>query len=228
MGTASLLGLFQLASSSLPVGAFGYSEGLEWLVESGQVRDQATLKAWILGELSRGAPFLDAALLVRIYRAGSAGDAEAVCHWNAWLSAVRETEELRVQSWQMGHALVNLLGVLEGPLLPLARPLVTEPPWGCNFVTAFGLAAAGDELGLEETVLAYLYSWATNLVGAGVRLIPLGQTAGQLLLRQLGPALVNTLQASLELTDQDLHCCSWGLSLASMAHETQYTRLFRS
>ena len=98
----------------------------------------------------------------------------------------------------------------------------------CNFAIAFGMAAASWQIDLEAAVLGYFHSWATNLMNAGVKLIPLGQTAGQQLLLVLQSSLSEAAQAVLALDDEDLCSCGWGLAIASMTHEVQYSRLFRS
>jgi urease accessory protein len=101
----------------------------------------------------------------------------------------------------------------------------TEP---CNYAIAFGVGAAFWSIDLHQSGLGYLHSWANNLISAGIRLIPLGQTAGQKLLLHLTPTILRQWQRVLLLEDDDLYSCSWGLALASMGHESQYTRLFRS
>jgi len=217
-----LLRLLQLASPALPVGAYSYSEGLEYLVHTQQVHDVASLQHWLIQELAYGAVRLEAAVMLRAYKATSQQDEPALNDWNHWLSAAKETAELRQQSWQMGRSLIRLLQEIHPESLALNCP---NP---CNFAIAFGLAAATWKIAPEAAVLGYLHSWATNLVGAGVKLIPLGQTAGQKLLLNLHPELSRATSEILVLPDQDLTSCGWGLALASMAHETQYTRLFRS
>jgi urease accessory protein len=219
-----LLFLLQLVSPTLPVGAYSYSEGLELLVERGILDSQPALEHWLVQELTYGAVRVEAAVMVRAYRAAQGEDWQTIETWNHWLSAARETEELRQQSWQMGSSLTRLLQDLQ-PQLQRGVNACGRP---CNFAIAFALAAAHWQIPLETATLGYLYSWATNLVSAGVRLVPLGQTQGQQLLLQLQPALSQAADAVLYLADDDLMSCSWGLSLASMAHETQYSRLFRS
>jgi urease accessory protein len=164
----------------------------------------------------------------------------ALSYWNAWATAAKETEELRLQSWQMGRTLVRLLLDLreaklsrrESPvssvLTTTVKDLVECGGNPCNFAIGFGIAAASWQIEEEAAVLGYLYSWAANLASAGVKLIPLGQTAGQQLLLDLRSQISCTAREVLQLEDDDLSSCSWGLGLASMAHETQYTRLFRS
>lgn len=224
LGGRSLLRLLQLASAALPVGAYSYSEGLERLVEQGIVTDAAQLQGWLLQELNVGAIRLEAALLGRAYDAAQAADWERLQAWNQWLSAARETEELRQQSWQMGRSLLRLLQVLAPDLGDRLAPLQET----CNFAVAFALAAAHWRIPREAALLGYLHGWSSNLINAGVKLIPLGQTAGQCLLLELQPVLESTAQEVLALEDDALGSCGWGLSLASMQHETQYTRLFRS
>lgn len=219
-----LLHLLQLASPALPVGAYSYSEGLEALVDSGIISDQLSLQHWLKQELGCGAIRLEAAVMVRAYFSIQAGDLQALGYWNHWLSAARETEELRQQSWQMGRSLLRLLLELQPQLTPIANA-VGNPS---NYAIAFGIAAAVWEIDLQSALLGYLHSWATNLLTAGVKLIPLGQTTGQRLLLELQSDLVDAAQAVMALTDDELSSCGWGLALASMAHETQYTRLFRS
>jgi urease accessory protein len=226
----SLLYLLQLAFA--PVGAFSYSEGIESLVEMGTIDSAISLKNWLQDSLQFGAIRIEAAVVVRALNASSAGDLAALSYWNDWATAAKETEELRLQSWQMGRTLVRLLLDLRSPAfsqltLP-AKELVEAAGNPCNFAIAFGIAAAAWQIETETALLGYLYSWVANLASAGVKLIPLGQTAGQQLLLNLHSQISCTAREVLQLEDDDLGSCSWGLALASMAHETQYTRLFRS
>lgn len=220
----ALLNLLQLASPALPVGAYSYSEGIETLVDNGTIPNSPCLLHWLEQELRYGAIRLEAAVVIRAYNSAVLGDVAALCYWNNWLSAIRETEELRHQSWQMGRSLMQLLVELQ-PQLASVIDSIGSP---CNFALAFGIAAGRWEIALPSAILGYLHSWTTNLITAGIKLIPLGQTVGQQMLNELNPQLYSTTEEVLALADDDLNCCSWGLSLASMAHETQYTRLFRS
>lgn len=220
----ALLRLLQLASPALPVGAYSYSEGLEYVVQAGAVRDAASLRDWVEDGLEFGAARLEAAVLVRVHNAWQRGDLQRMQHWDRWLGATRESEELRNQSLDMGRALLRLLEDLEPPL-PNAIGLFAAP---CHFATAFGIAAAHWDVARDVAVTAYLQSWAANLVSAGVKLIPLGQTAGQQLLWDLQGVVACTAQIARQVGDDDLGVGNWGLALAGMAHETQYTRLFRS
>lgn len=219
-----LLKLLQLASPALPVGAFSYSEGLETLVHQGQITGVADLTQWLTQELQYGAMHLEAVVLAQAYRCMTAQDWAGLSRWNCWLSALRETEELRQQSWQMGRSLVRLGLALE-PELTEAFSVCGE---SCNFAIAFAVMAAYWQIDLQSTTLGYLHSWSTNSINAGVKLIPLGQTQGQLVLLQLYPTLAQVTERVMSSTAEDLYCCSWGLAIASMSHETLYSRLFRS
>ena len=216
---SALLKLLQLASPALPVGAYSYSEGLETLVHTGVIQTVEALEQWMVQELHYGAARLEAAMLVRSHRATTIRNFDRVLYWNQWFTAARETEELRSQSLQMG-----------GSLLRLFRSLHSEPiphfEGGCNFAIAFGLVAALWEIDESAALLAYLQSWATNLISAGVKLIPLGQTAGQQLLLKLGDEI--SCCTITQLPDSELESCGWGIAIASMSHEVLYSRLFRS
>ena len=220
----NLLYFLQLVSPALPVGAYSYSEGLETLIENKIIYDVESLKHWLTQELRYGAIRLEAGVMLRSYHAVKAQDFATVAYWNDWLSATRETEELRNQSQQMGGALIRLLKELQ----PQVKPIITVVGNPCNYAIAFGVAASIWEINSEAVILGYLHSWLSNLITAGVKLIPLGQTAGQLLLMDLQELISTVAVEIINLDDDELSCCSWGLSLASMAHEQQYTRLFRS
>lgn len=219
-----LLYLLQLASPALPVGAYSYSEGLEVLVETGTIACWESLRKWLQEELSYGAISIEAAVMVRAMNGAAKGGKMALSYWNAWVAAAKETEELRQQSWQMGRSLARLLLEIQPSLKTLLDACGTD----CYYPIAFGIAASHWHIPPESAILGYLHSWASNLVTTGVKLIPLGQTRGQKLLLDLHPDITKATENILSLEDDDLCSCSWGLALASMAHETQYTRLFRS
>lgn len=230
--SSKLLFLLQLTSPALPVGAYGYSEGLEALVEANVVHNSQSLGHWLTQELRYGAIRVEAAVMIRAYRSVLAGDLAALHYWNAWASAGRETEELRQQSWQMGRSLIRLLTDLnpaeQTGLIASLQDLATAVGTPCNYAIAFGIAAGYWQIDPLAAIQGYLHSWLTNLITAGIKLIPLGQTVGQQLILDSYPLILQTAEEVFTLEDDSLSCCSWGLALASMAHETQYTRLFRS
>ncbi|NER85258.1 MAG: urease accessory protein UreF [Leptolyngbya sp. SIO1D8] len=223
---SQLLTLLQLASPALPIGAYSYSEGIEALVTQGVITNSIDLLHWLTQELTWGAIRVETALMRWVYEAAVRQDFATIADWNQWLSAFRETEEMRLQSWQMGRSLLRLF-------LDLEPELATRFPENfqqnnCNYAIAYGLVTQAWEIPLNAATLAYLQSWAANLVSAGVRVVPLGQTEGQRLLRQLADPLQQAHAALQAWKEDDLTACSWGVSLASMQHEIQYSRLFRS
>ena len=220
----SLLHLLQITSPSLPVGAYSYSEGLETLIEQEIIQSAQQLQQWLSNELSFGAIRLESVVCMRAFHSTQIKDWEKVHYWNYWLSATRETEELRLQSWQMGESLLRLLRHLQ-PELPLG---LFDRASCCNFAIAFGVAAANWQIEAHSAVLGFLHSWTSNLVTTAVKLIPLGQTQGQKVLLELYPAIEAAATESLTLEDEELGSCSWGQAIASMEHETLYSRLFRS
>lgn len=223
-----LLHLLQLASPTLPLGAYSYSEGLETLVERGKIQTQAHLFSWLEQELQYGAIRIESALILRSYQGLTNKQLDSIISYNSWLSASKETKELRQQSWQMGNSLVKLMLTLfknkQTILSDIQRRLGQE----CNYGIAFGMAAALWEIEPESALLGFLQSWVTNLISVGLKLIPLGQTQGQEILYQFNKIIIQEASSILTLTDEELFCCSFGLGLASMNHETLYTRLFRS
>jgi urease accessory protein len=184
-------------------------------------------------DLRYGAIRMEAGVMLRAYQAAIAQDHLRLLHWNHWWSAARETEELRLQSWQMGRSLLRLLLDLEDPMQtgavdktwPALKELFGQE---CNYAIAFGIVAAAWQIEPTDAVLGYVQSWATNLISAGIKLIPLGQTSGQQILLNLQPEIQAATEIMMQLSDEGLESCGWGLSLASMAHETLYSRLFRS
>jgi urease accessory protein len=226
MNAAALLALLQLTSPALPVGAYSYSEGLEVLIDRGIITNQQQLQQWIEESLATGSIGLEVAVLRQTQQAWRTGDLDNLVHWNYWLSATRESAELQQQNWQMGRSLLRLLGDLQSEVD--WSKLSTALGENCNFVVAWSIAAELWGIDPETSALGYLHSWASNLVSAGIKLIPLGQTAGQQILVDINAPLITTVQQIQDRSPTELFTCSWGLALASMAHETQYSRLFRS
>ncbi|MEM6254141.1 MAG: urease accessory protein UreF [Cyanobacteria bacterium P01_D01_bin.156] len=218
----ALLKLLQLTSPALPVGAFSYSEGLETLVIQGRLTDSAGLYTWLMQELRYGGVRLDAAIAHRAHQ--NLHTVDQLAYWNHWLTASRDTAELRQQSWQMGRALVRLVQQLHPELQVLFDACGTP----CNFAIAFGITAAHWHIEAPTMVLGYLHSWAANLIGAAVKLVPLGQTEGQSCLLKLVPELTTAAEQIIQLQDDNLYISGWGSAISSIQHETLYSRLFRS
>lgn len=224
--SATLLPLLQLASPSLPVGAYSYSQGLEAAMATGDVRDEASARDWIITMLDEAIARFEAPVTWRLLQAFAARDAEAITHWNTIFMASRDTAEFRAETLQMGYSLGKLLEALTpdaADVLALLPPLST-----LSFPTALAAASTALQVPPEEALLAMLFSWAENQVLACVKSVPLGQVAGQRLLLSLHPALAQASQVARSLQDDELSNWLPGLSLLSMAHEVQYSRLYRS
>jgi urease accessory protein len=223
-----LIRLLQLASPALPVGAYTYSQGLEWAVEAGAVRDEAGAKQWIGDLLEWNLARFEAPLLAHLIRAWDEDDDTTVAVLNADFLASRETDELRAETVQMGYSLVRLLGDLEAfSALPgwRMRLLALDQP---VFPTAWSAAAAAWGIPLDMALPAYLWAWLENQVMAAVKAVPLGQSAGQRLLATLGARIPALATQAASLPEAEWSNFTPGLALASSRHETQYTRLFRS
>ena len=206
----SLAKLLQLASPTLPVGAYSYSGGLESAVEAGLVKDAATAEAWIGDVLEFSLARLEAPLLYRMLKGEDV---------NELFLASRESAELRAETAQMGFSLRRLLGDLG-----LGAQVPEEP----SFPAAFACAANSWGIAPEAALEAYLWAWVENQVMAAVKAVPLGQTDGQRMLLALGGKLGPLVAAVQKMTEADLGNFTPVLALLSARHETQYSRLFRS
>jgi urease accessory protein len=220
--------LLQLASPTLPVGAYTYSQGLEWAVESGVVRDEAGAARWIGDLLEWGMGRFEAPLLGQLMDAWSAADDARVARLNGDFLAGRETSELRAETLQMGYSLVRLLVELDAfAALPGWRARLAAVPEAA-FPTAWSAAAAAWQVPAGLALGAYLWSWLESQAMAAIKLVPLGQSAGQRLLATLGERIPAVAARAAVLPEDEWSNFTPGLALACSRHETQYTRLFRS
>jgi urease accessory protein len=225
MHDAALLNLLNLASPALPIGSYAWSQGLESAVERGWVGDERELLAWLEGVLEHGLCRLDAPLVVRCHDALARGDGASFQAWAALGLACRESRELQDEDSQTGAALLRLLTQLEPERASVWEAHRAQP---IGLPAAFALAGRHWGIPRRETALGLLWSWAENQVAAGIKLIPLGQTAGQRVLLQLRTGLPAHLDRALALPDEAIGSALPGLAVASALHETQYCRLFRS
>ncbi|SFF88083.1 urease accessory protein UreF [Neptunomonas qingdaonensis] len=217
------LRLYQLISPGLPVGAFTYSQGLEWAVEARWVTSETELEAWITSMLQNSMATLELPVLLRLRNAFSQQDAEQVSHWCDYLLACRETSELRKEERQRGQALAVLLPHLEVMVAPEYEESVRSTQ-----VAGFAVAAQHFDIAAESACVGYLWSWLDNAVMAGVKLIPLGQTSGQKLLLRISEQLPGVLAKAIAIEDDQVGSSTPAQAIASSRHETQYSRLFRS
>lgn len=217
------LRLMQLSSSSLPVGSFTWSQGLEWAVEAGWVTSAEAFKRWQTQQMEQSFFCVDLPLFMRLYRACEGEDLAGAARWTSYLLACRETRELREEERNRGAAFTRLLKSWE-PDCPAAwLPLFAQSQLA-------GMAWLGVrwEISPRELALSLGYSWIESAVMAGVKLVPFGQQAAQLLIIELSDRFAAGFEQALAHDDDALGAATPLSAIASARHETQYSRLFRS
>lgn len=222
----ALLPLLAWLSPSYPVGAYAYSHGLEWAAEAGDVRDEATLAAWLGDLLEHGAGRNDAILCACAHRAATADDQAALIDANDLALALAPSAELRLETRQQGRSFLDATRAAwpHPRLSALADALDGE----VAYPVAVGLAAGAHGLPLEASVAAHAFGFMQNLVSAALRLAPVGQSAGARVLAGLAPRAAAVAREACGLALDDVGGCTLRADLGSFRHETQYTRLFRS
>ncbi len=218
-----LLRLLHLVSPSLPIGAFTYSQGIEWAVEAGWIRDARDLEDWMADQTHSTLARLDLPLLLRMARAVADDNSAGLSRWSELLLAYRETSELRQEEANRGRALADLLVKLDLPDIARWRDNLAH-----SQAAGFAFAAIHWKIDPVDAALGYGWSWLENLVLAAVKIIPLGQSAGQQVLQRLTSELPSAVTTAQTLADHEIGAGNPALALASSRHETQYTRLFRS
>ncbi len=223
----ALARLLAWLSPAYPTGAFSYSHGLEMAVEESAVTDRAGLVAYAEAALAHGAGAVDGGLLALSWRAATARDAAALDELVELAAAMRGTAELALEAIQPGGAFA--LATNAAWPQPDFAAFTARHPGRLTHAVAFGAAAGFHAMPLRESCFAWLAAFAANLVSAGVRVVPLGQTDGQIATAGLLPAIQQATDAALAITDaDDIGGAAPVIDLFSLRHETQYTRLFRS
>ena len=219
----ALLRLLQLVSPGLPIGMYSYSQGLERAVDEGWISNAGDAGVWIGGLMDTCLTRIDLPILARLYDAWSCGNLEQVDYWSRILMACRETAELRAEDRQTGQALARLLDSLA---IAGMQSWIRKPE--ATLACVFAFAAVNWDIPRRETAIGYLWSWLENQVLCAVKLVPLGQVAGQRLLTDLAGKIPALVDEALNLGDDEIGGSAFGLALASSRHEMQYSRLFRS
>jgi urease accessory protein len=226
MDSSALYRLMAWLSPAYPVGAFSYSSGIEWAVEAGDITDADTLRQWLAVMLGEGGGFCDAVFFVHAHRAIAAGDDAALRAVAELAAALVPSKERFLETTAQGRAFVA----------------ATQAAWPCPALTrlqaawagpvalpvAVGVACAGHGIDCETALPAFLHALAANWISAGVRLVPLGQTDGLRVLAALEATVAATAARALTTALDDIGSAAFRADLATMRHETQYTRLFRS
>jgi urease accessory protein len=222
---AALYRLMTWLSPSFPVGAFSYSSGIEWAVEAGDITDAASLRGWLAAMLGDGSGFCDAVFLAQAHRAASAQDAVGLREIAELASAFVPSRERQLETSTQGRAFIE----------------IARSAWACDgldgmvaacggmvYPIAVGIVSAAHAVPLAPAMHAFLHAVVSNWISAGARLVPLGQTDSQRILASLEADVAATAKRALEASLDDLGSATFRADLASLRHETQYTRLFRS
>jgi urease accessory protein len=223
---AALYRLMTWLSPAFPVGGFSYSGGIEWAVEAGDITDTATLADWLDAMLGDGSGFCDATFLVHAFRAVEAGEERQLREIAELAAAFVPSRERQLETTSQGRAFIEIARAawsadgLDAMVAASGAPLV--------YPVAVGVVAASHGVPLAATLHAFLHALVSNWISAASRLIPLGQTDSQRVLASLEPAVAATASRALNATLDDLGSATFRADLASLRHETQYTRLFRS
>jgi urease accessory protein len=223
---AALYRLMTWLSPAFPVGAFSYSSGIEWAVEAGDIADAASLRDWLAAMLADGSGFCDGVLLAQTHRAASSNDHGGLREIAELAAAFVPSRERQLETSTQGRAFIE----------------IARAAWACDgldtlisasgsaivYPVAVGLVTAAHKIPLAPSMHAFLHALVSNWISAGSRLVPLGQTDSQRILGALEPVVVATAKRALEASTDDLGSATFRADLASLRHETQYTRLFRS
>jgi urease accessory protein len=223
---AALYRLMTWLSPSFPVGAFSYSSGIEWAVEAGDIGDAASLRGWLASMLADGPGFCDGVFLAHAHRAAASDDQAGLADIAELAAAFAPSRERRLETSAQGRAFIEIAraawncAALDRLLLSCGGAIV--------YPVAVGLVSAAHAIPLASTLHAFLHAVTSNWISAGARLVPLGQTDSQRVLAQLEPIVAATARRALKASLEELGSATFRADLASMRHETQYTRLFRS
>jgi urease accessory protein len=226
----SFLQLIWLASPALPVGGFSYSEGLESAVESAQAATESGASDWLIDQLHVSLARGDLAVIAKAIPAWRRGDIERVIELNQWVLQTRETHEFRLQTEQMGRSLAQWHQALNPQSATALQDFDRLSPNNepTTYPIAFALAASSTQASVRDCCLAFAFGWSENMVGAAVKSVPLGQSAGQRILARLANDIPTAVDHAMQLQDSERQAFSPMLAILSAQHETQYSRLFRS
>ena len=214
--------LWQLISPTLPIGAFAYSQGQEYAIDCGWITDERGAYEWIAGLLENVLAVTEVPIVSRCYQATVASDPEQFRYWNEMLLAMRESVELYQEDLQLGAAMVRIM-----PSLGISWPAEYQV-MPVSYAAAYGYACAKSGIDRRQAMEGMLWAWCENQVAAAIKLVPLGQSAGQRILSQLAGLIINAVALGEACGDDDIGMVAPGFAMASAMHETQYSRLFRS
>ncbi len=219
----SLLALLHISSPALPVGAFAYSQGLEYALDAQWCQSHLHIEQWIKSVMEQGLAQLDLPMYKRLYLAWQKKDYEQVRSWNEELLAFRESKELYLEDVQVGSAYVQWHLGQDVNRQQYINEL-NEP----SVAAMASLAAVLTDIPLAMAMQGFLWSWCENQITCASKALPMGQTHGQQILQRLIQNMKNCIEQALLLKDDEPGTGLFGLAMASSLHEFQYSRLFRS
>ena len=219
---SSLLQLIWLASPALPIGGFSYSEGLEAAIDGAGITTEAAVSDWLADQLHLALARADLAVVAQAVPAWRQSDAARIRALNDWVFQTRESAEFLLQTEQMGRSFVEWLKLHHADAAAVFETLPASYP------VAFAFAASPTEASARDACLAFAFGWAENMIGAAVKAVPLGQSAGQRILGRLASEIPPAVDHAITLADDERQAFSPMLAVLSARHETQYSRLFRS
>lgn len=217
------LRLLQLLSPVLPVGSFTYSQGLEWAVDANWVDSEAPFRQWLVEWIDGPLVHQELPLLSRLYKASVENDEDAFVEWSQYLLATRDTYELRQEELSRADAYLRVLKSLGVDIETLPLRAIKLTP-----VASIAWAAVKWNVPHQSLLISFGHNWLESSVNSGVKIIPLGQSAGQKIIHDLSPTLINAVALSKNIKDNELGFSMPAVSMASCSHETQYSRLYRS
>jgi len=220
----SMLQLWRLISPTLPIGAYAYSQGFEYAIDSEWVTGDKTCLEWIEGILVNNLSYLDLPILKRFYTGWQADDKQSIDYWLAYIKASRETKELLLEDQQIGESLARLLSSLE---IPQAATYETDTKYHC-YPLMFALAGKHWAIPIGDLLLGYAWAWCENQITVAMKVIPLGQTQAQQITQSLMVSMEQAVCIAMNLDDDEIGRMCPGQVMASSLHEQQYSRLFRS
>ena len=223
---AALYRLMTWLSPAFPVGAFSYSSGIEWAVEAGDITDAASLREWLAAMLADGSGFCDGVFLAQAHRAASSNDNAGLRGIAELAAAFVPSRERQLETSTQGRAFIEIARAAwahDG-----MEALISACGGAIVYPIAVGLVSAAHRIPLAPAMHAFLHALVSNWISAGSRLVPLGQTDSQRILAALEPVVVATAKRALQASPDDLGSATFRADLASLRHEAQYTRLFRS
>ncbi len=217
------LRLLQFLSPAMPVGAYSYSQGLEWAVEQGWITDEASFEQWVTELIGSTLTLQELPLIRRLHRCFLRHDLEGIEHWSQTALAVRDTAESRQEEQDRAMAYLRVLETIASVHDDWPRHCFLRSPLVA--MSYFSVDQGIDEESLSE---AFAHNWLENMLITGVKIIPLGQSSAQKLLFELADEVIIALQGSLKVADDEIGVSLPALSMASCGHEQQYTRIYRS